>query len=100
MKKSHGRPCFFAGKRTFAYFMDNHHEDGRVALWCKSTFGDQQELVDMDPERFFVPPYVGSSGWIGVRVEADRVDWKMVEEILKEAHRLIAPKARRSKPRV
>lgn len=71
-RPSHGSPTFFVnGKRTFAYFLDNHHGDGRLALWCAAPDGAQAMLVDSNPERYFLPPYVARLGWIGVRLDRD-----------------------------
>ena len=58
-KLSHGAPTWWGGHKTFATFHDNHHGDGRVAVWVKSSFDEQELLVETDPETFFVPPYVG-----------------------------------------
>ena len=67
---SHGAPTFFIrGKRSFATVWDNHHDDGRFALICAAPEGMQSALVEADPERFYVPPYVGHRGWIGVRLD-------------------------------
>jgi hypothetical protein len=69
-RASHGAPAFFVGgKRCFVMFMDNHHHDGRLALWCAAAAGVQAALVDADPDRYFVPPYVGHRGWVGVRLD-------------------------------
>ena len=89
---NHGRPCFTAGKKTFVMFLDNHHGDGRIAIWCKAAPGDQGDMVESDPKRFFVPPYVGPRGWIGVRLDKPKPDWKMVGSIIADSHRLVAPK--------
>ena len=88
---SHGAPTWWGGKKTFASFANDHHGDGRVALWCKSTFEQQAELVEADPEIFFVPPYVGPSGWVGVRLDRG-VDWDQVASVLEGGYRLVAPK--------
>jgi len=90
-KLSHGAPTFWGGKKTFATFHDNHHGDGRVALWCKVPEGAQETLVEADPESFFVPPYVGPSGWVGVRLDRS-VDWELVAGLLEEGWRMGAPK--------
>jgi hypothetical protein len=67
---SHGEPTFFIrGKRAFVMMVDNHHGDGRFAIWCAAPEGMQQMLVEADPERFFVPPYVGHRGWLGFRLD-------------------------------
>jgi hypothetical protein len=90
---SHGAPTFFAGgKKAFVMFMDNHHDDGRLALWCAAPAGAQQELVAESPARFFRPPYVGHRGWLGVRVDG-RPDWAEVREIIEEGYRTVASRA-------
>jgi hypothetical protein len=90
---SHGAPTFFVrGKKTFVTFVDDHHGDGRVAIWCAAPPGVQAQLVEQEPRRFFRPPYVGHRGWLGVEVDVDP-DWDEVGEICAEAYRLVAPKA-------
>jgi hypothetical protein len=90
-KLSHGAPTFWGGRKTFASFADNHHADGRVAIWCKAPPGAQHDWVAADPEIFFIPPYVGPSGWVGIRVDRD-VDWSLVEEVLLQGYCAVAPK--------
>jgi hypothetical protein len=89
---SHGAPTFFAGgKKTFVMFMDDHHGDGRLAIWCSAPPGVQATLVDEEPGRFFVPPYVGHRGWLGVRLDVD-VDWGEVAGIIDDGFREVATK--------
>lgn len=88
---SHGSPTFWGGKKTFASFHDNHHGDGRLAVWCKATFDQQEDLVASDPDTFFVPPYVGPSGWVGIRLDRG-ASWDVVEEVLEQGYRSVAPK--------
>jgi len=88
---SHGAPTWWGGRRTFATLHDDHHGDGRLAVWIKATPEAQADLVDADPERFFVPPYMGPSGWVGVRLD-QAPDWRMVESLLEEGYRMVAPK--------
>lgn len=91
-KKAWGAPTFrVRDKKMVAMFMDNHHGDGRVALRLNSADGVQNMLVDADPKRFFVPPYQGPCGWIGVRLDID-VDWDEVSDLVEESYRLPAPK--------
>ncbi len=78
------------GKR-FALFLDDHHGDGRLALWCKAAPGFQDELVRSDPERYFVPPYLGPRGWIGVRLESDP-PWPFIAELILDSYRMLAPR--------
>jgi hypothetical protein len=89
---SHGAPTFFAGgKKTFVMFLDDHHGDGRLAIWCAAPPGVQATLVDEEPERFFVPAYVGPRGWVGVRLDVD-VDWDEVAGIIDDGWREVATK--------
>ena len=89
---SHGAPTWFVrGKKTVATVWDNHHDDGRLGLICAAPAGVQQQLVDEEPERFYVPPYVGGRGWIGVRLDR-KPDWNEIAEILDDAYRCVAPK--------
>ena len=89
---SHHTPTFFVrDKKVLCHLWDNHHEDGVLAIWCAAPPGVQADLVEREPDRFFVPRYVGHRGWIGVRLDVD-VDWDEIDEILREAYRLVAPK--------
>ncbi len=90
-KLSHGAPTFWGGKKTFASFHDNHHGDGRTAIWIKSTFEEQSTLVEAKPEVFYVPPYAGPSGWVGVRVDGKKIDWGVIRDLLEDGWRLVAP---------
>jgi hypothetical protein len=78
--------------KTFAYFTDDHHGDGRLALMYKAAAGEQTALVAADPERFFVPPYLGHRGWVGLWLDRPGVDWDEVAELVTDAYRLTAPK--------
>ena len=85
------RPVWQVVGRTYCYFMDDHHGDGRLALWVKSTHEAQADAVAAEPHRCFVPPYAGSQGWLGLRLDVDP-DWDEVAGVLAEAWRLQAPK--------
>jgi len=87
-RASHGRPAFFAGERSFVMFMDNHHHDGRLALWCAAAAGVQAAVVGADPERYFVPPYVGHRGWVGVRLDRG-LEWDAVAGVIEDAHEAV-----------
>ena len=89
---SHGAPSFFIrGKTCFLMLLDNHHDDGRFAVWCAAEPGTQETLVAGDPDRFFRPPYVGHRGWLGVTLHG-RVDWNDVAGIVEDAFCTVAPK--------
>ena len=69
-RPSHGAPTFFVqGKRSFVTLHDDHHGDGRLAIWCAAPEGLQGMLVEASPDVYFVPPYVGHRGWLGVRLD-------------------------------
>ena len=65
--------------------------DDRRAVWCKAQEGSQALLVGADPQRFFVPPYLGHKGWVGMWLDR-KVDWKEVAELVRRSYVLIAPK--------
>lgn len=83
---------FKVAGRVVAYLLDDHHGDGKLAIWCKASPGEQAALVGSDAERYFVPPYVGHRGWIGVRLDVGMEDWQEVGELLVDSYRLTAPK--------
>jgi hypothetical protein len=88
---SHGAPTFFVrGKKAFLMVLTDHHGDGRFAIWCAAGDGIQSLLVGADPERFFVPPYVGHRGWLGVRLDRG-LDWNEVAGIAEDAYAEVAP---------
>ncbi len=93
-RPSHGSPSFFIrDKHTFVMFLDDHHGDGRLALWCAAPPGMQKGLVDATPEVYFVPPYVGHRGWIGVRLDRG-APWEEIAGV----HRGGLPRARAEDP--
>lgn len=93
IRLSHHTPTFFIrDKKVLCHLWDGHHGDGRLAIWCPAQPGVQTELAEREPERFFVPPYVGHRGWIGVRLDVD-VDWDEIAGILEEAYQVAAPKS-------
>ena len=68
-RPSHGSPAWFVrDKKTIAMFVDDHHGDGILGIWCAAPPGVQEQMIDEDPDVFFRPPYVGHRGWIGVRL--------------------------------
>jgi hypothetical protein len=87
---SHGSPNFRVCGKTFASFTVNHHGDGRVALWLKLPAGAQDALVSAQPRHFFVPPYVGVRGWVGLRLDRG-IAWQRVVILVREAYESVAP---------
>ena len=90
---SHGEPTFFVGKKVFTMFANNHHNDGRLAVWIPVPAGAQPMLIEANPEKFFKPPYVGVRGWVGIVLA--QIDDAELAHHLETAWWLIAPKRRR-----
>ena len=89
----HGMPDFkVTGGKTFATYAINHHGDGHLALWLCSPPGAQSMYVDAEPEYFYVPPYVGPKGWLGVDLDKG-LSWLRVADLVREAYAQVAPKA-------
>ncbi|HET7462333.1 MAG TPA: MmcQ/YjbR family DNA-binding protein [Longimicrobium sp.] len=85
-----GEPTWRVRKRLFAMYAANHHGDGRVALWCNAPLGVQEALVAGEPDKYFVPPYVGVKGWIGIVL--DRVDDAELRGHVVQSYAMVAPK--------
>jgi hypothetical protein len=89
-RPSHGGPAFFIrNKKCFVMFLDDHHDDGRLAIWCAAPDGVQAEMVETEPERFFRPPYVGHLGWLGVQLPG--IEAAELRAICREAFATVAP---------
>lgn len=84
--------AFRIRKRIFAYYLFDHHNDGMIAFTCKSSLSEQRRLVRDDPVSFFVPPYLGSKGWVAIRLDLDEVDWETVSELARRAYQDLAPR--------
>jgi phosphoribosylglycinamide formyltransferase-1 len=78
--------------KVFAYFLDDHHGDGIVSVCVKSELGENVDRARLQPERFYLPAYIGSRGWFGLRLDRGRVDWREVAEVVARSYRLTAPK--------
>lgn len=91
-KTSHGEPTWFAGKgRVFAMLDDHHHGAKHLSVWLPAGLGAQESLIESDPERFFRPPYVGGSGWVGVVLD-ENPDWAVVAWLVEQGYRQVATK--------
>jgi phosphoribosylglycinamide formyltransferase-1 len=78
--------------KVFAYFLDDHHGDGIVSVCVKSELGENVDRARRDPERFYLPAYIGPRGWFGLRLDRGRVDWREVANVVERSYRLTAPK--------
>ena len=78
--------------KVFAYFLDNHHGDGIVSVCCKSSLGEHVDRASRDPERYYLPAYIGARGWFGLRLDREAVDWAEVRNVVELSYRLVAPR--------
>jgi predicted DNA-binding protein (MmcQ/YjbR family) len=84
-----GDPTFKVRGKIFAM---RHLVNNRASMWCKAPPGLQEGLVEVDPERFFVPPYVGHHGWVGIWLDNGGPDWDHVAQLVERSYRMTAPK--------
>lgn len=84
--------AFLVREKTFCYYLNDHHGDGRLALTFKAARGALGDFLEMDGSRFFAPPYMAHHGWVGLYLDVDPIDWALVEQLVREAFRLAAPK--------
>jgi predicted DNA-binding protein (MmcQ/YjbR family) len=91
VERSAPHATFRVRKKVFAYFLDNHHGDGIVAICIKMELGQNREMALQDPQRFYLPAYIGWRGWAGIRLDTS-VDWRLVAQLILSSYRLVAPK--------
>src|SRR5262245_51484349 len=84
--------AFKVRKKIFAYYLFDHHGDGRIAFTCKSSLSEQRRLIRDDAEQFYVPAYLGPRGWVAIRVDLNTVDWPLIEELARRAYQQTAPR--------
>ena len=94
---SHGTPSFYVRGRQFVSYWDNHHSDGRLALWCAAPDGGQAAMVAAAPEQYFVPPYVGHRGWVGVHLNRGLSENEL-EAVIEDAYLAVAPEKLAQRP--
>ena len=78
-------------KKTFAYYLNDHHGDGIVSVCCKVLPGDNTALAAAQPTKFYLPAYIGPRGWVALRLDLPAVDWEEVAELVRTSYRLVAP---------
>ena len=83
---------FHVRNRTFAYFLDDHHGDGIVAVTCKVDRRDMPAFLERDSTRFYVPDYLGPKGWIAWCLDVKPVDWAEVAALVRGSYIRVAPK--------
>jgi hypothetical protein len=83
---------FRVRQKVFAYFLNDHHGDGIVSVCARVLPNDNTALIAAQPERFYMPAYIGPRGWVALRLDRGKVDWKEVAELLKTSYQSVAPK--------
>lgn len=83
---------FRVRKRVFAYFLDDHHGDGVVSVCVKAQPGENEDRAQREPERYFLPAYIGSRGWFGLYLDRGPIDWDDVTRIVRASYLQVAPK--------
>lgn len=79
--------------KVFAYFLDNHHGDGIVSVCCKAALGENVDRASREPQRFYLPAYIGPRGWFGLRLDGKGIDWSEVQNLVELSYCLAAPKS-------
>jgi predicted DNA-binding protein (MmcQ/YjbR family) len=83
---------FLVKKKVFAYCLNDHHGDHITSVCCKVLAGDNERLVKSDPRKFYLPAYIGSRGWVGLRLDLATVDWTEVKELVRGSYSQVATK--------
>ncbi|HYM60901.1 MAG TPA: MmcQ/YjbR family DNA-binding protein [Thermoanaerobaculia bacterium] len=91
-ERSGSHATFRVRKKVFAYFLDDHHGDGIVSVCCKTSLGENYDLVRESPGRFYLPAYIGPRGYVGLRLDRGSVDWDEVRELVRSSYCQAAPK--------
>jgi hypothetical protein len=92
--------AFRVRKKVFGYYLHDHHGDGIVSIACKAGPGDNTALADAQPDRFYLPAYIGPRGWVALRLDRGEIDWDEVSELLRDSYRRNAPKTLAAKVQV
>ena len=92
-RTSHGSPGFHIdGGKFFAYIWHDHHGDGETAVMVKTTGADEMDaLIEAEPDLYYKPPYLGSSGWIAIRTDAPGSDWDHIGDRVAQSWEMVAP---------
>jgi predicted DNA-binding protein (MmcQ/YjbR family) len=83
---------FRVRKKPFVYFLNNHHGDHIVSVCCRAEMGENVDRASREPQRFYLPAYIGPRGWFGLRLDGPAVDWSEVRNLVELSYRLAAPK--------
>ena len=89
-KGSHA--AFSVSKKVFVYYLNDHHGDGIVSFCCKVLAGENEQLIAANPQKFYMPAYVGPRGWVALRLDRRTLDWSEVKELVRCSYALTAPR--------
>ena len=92
-KDMHGHADFRVRGKVFVYFLNNHHGDDIISVCCKSALGENIDRASREPQRFYLPAYIGPRGWFGLRLDGGAIDWSEVQNLVELSYRLAAPKS-------
>ncbi len=92
IERSGSHAAFRIRKKTYAYFLNNHHGDGIIAVTGKVLPGDNKALAAAQPAKFYLPAYIASKGWVALRLDLPKIDWAEVKELMQTSYLQIAPK--------
>lgn len=94
MRAVHGDYADFrVRKKVFAYFLNNHNGDGIVSVCCRSELGENVDRAKREPERFYLPAYIGPRGWFGLRLDRGAIDWREVKNLVELSYGFAAPRS-------
>lgn len=98
VRTNHGSHAgFTVRKKTFAYFLNDHHGDGIVSVCARAFPGENKKLIEAHPRKFYLPAYIGPRGWVGLRLNRGKVDWDEVQDLVTASYLQVAPKRLREK---
>jgi len=83
---------FTVRKKTFAYFLNNHHGDGIVSISTRAFPGENKKLIEAHPKKFYLPAYIGPRGWVALRLDRSKIDWNEVRDLITASYLQAAPK--------
>jgi phosphoribosylglycinamide formyltransferase-1 len=83
---------FTVRKKTFAYFLNDHHGDGIVSICTRAFPGENKKLIEAHPKKFYLPAYIGPRGWVALRLDSGKVDWNEVRDLVTASYLQAAPK--------
>ncbi|HYI07956.1 MAG TPA: MmcQ/YjbR family DNA-binding protein [Thermoanaerobaculia bacterium] len=91
-ERSGSHRTFKVRNKVFAYLLDDHHNDGRLAVCCKTELGEHADLARRYPDKFYLPANIGSKGWVAIRLDRPKVDWDEIRDFIRASYKRVGPK--------